>query len=548
VNFFFYFPFFIRHFFILLSTINLKKLLIMKTKLFYLFIAVFLFSFSGKAQTYPTITLIGSGNGGWTNDAETALLTDDGITYTLVDKVLTAGELKFREGRCWPTGVGACPPGSVTNPYGWGPTDAQFAIDGGWPSGTNAVPVDAGKNIQSVAGVWTITFNRINGTWSFVPGNPLPVIKLVGSAVSTPGGAVLTSDLTGNFFTAKKVTLVPGTCQFSIDGVLAGGLTFPTGDAVVGTDAMTITTTGIDYDVTFDYALAKYTFAVATFPSIAIVGSGSPGGWPANTPGEIDPGVMTTTDGNIYTLSTFPIKTGAVQFRQNNAWGPQWGGSAWPSGTASGGDIPTVAGTYNITLNVGLNTYAFSKITYAIVGEAVGGWPGDPGNPGPLDTHQLSTVDGVNYTVNNLVCTNFASGGGAKFRINNAWAGGDWGGTTFPSGTKSPGDNIPTVAGTYNLTVNVLTGAYDFGTALAVKNFNAGSFKVYPNPTKSSWNIISNDDITSVQVYDILGKSVYARTAAAKEVTVNATELSSGVYFAKVSTANGSSTVKLVKE
>ena len=53
---------------------------------------------------------------------------------------------------------------------------------------------------------------------------------------------------------------------------------------------------------------------------------------------------------------------------------------------------------------------------------------------------------------------------------------------------------------------------------------------------------------TSIRVYDVLGKSVYARAAASKEVTVNASELSSGVYYAKVATANGESMVKLVKE
>ena len=521
----------------------------MKTKLFSLFIAVFLFSFSGKSQTnaktsavFPIITLIGSGNGGWTDTAETPLLTDDGITYTLVDKVLTDGEVKFREGKCWGTACAS----TVTNPYGWGPTDAQFAIDKGWPSGTNAVPVDAGKNIFCKAGVWTITFNRIQGTWSFVAGKPLPIIKLVGSAVSTPGGAVLTSDLSGTFFTAKKVTLVPGTCQFSLDGVLAGGLTFPNGDATEGTDAMTISTTGIDYDVTFDYTLYKYTFTVATFPSIAIVGSGTPTGWPPypQPVGYVDPHVMTTTDGNIYTLKSFPIKAGAVQFRQNNAWGPQWGGSAWPSGTASGGDIPTVAGNYNITLNVGLNTYAFALNTVAVVGSGIpGGWPPYPQPVGYLDPTVMSTVDGVNYTYNGLVVT----AGAAKFRLNNSWdvnSGGD----LWPAGPKT-GNDIPTVAGTYNLKYNVVTGAYDFGTALAVNKFDAKSFSAYPNPTSGSWNITSgNDDITSIQVYDIQGKAVYTKFGASKEVSVNATELSRGVYFAKVSTANGTSTLKLVKE
>jgi len=46
----------------------------------------------------------------------------------------------------------------------------------------------------------------------------------------------------------------------------------------------------------------------------------------------------------------------------------------------------------------------------------------------------------------------------------------------------------------------------------------------------------------------MLGRSVYTKAASSKEVVVNASALSNGVYFAKVSTANGSSTVKLVKE
>lgn len=527
----------------------------MKTKLFSLFIAVFLFSFSGKAQTnaktavpvYPIITLIGSGNGGWTSTAETPLLTSDGITYTLVDKVLTDGELKFREGKCWPAGADACPPGSVTNPYGWGPTDAQFAIDKGWPSGTNAAPVDGGKNIFSKAGSWTITFNRVQGTWSFVPGTPLPVIKLVGTAVSAPGGVALTT-ADGITFTAKKVTLVPGSAKITIDGTSYGPIVtpgFPTGTATDLANSITVTTTGKDYDVSFDYSTAKYTFTLATFPQVAIIGAGA-GGWPPNPqPVEyVDQNIMNTTDGITYTLNNVPLITDNIKFRQDNSWSNNWGGLSFPTGPTDGSkDIAATVGNYNVTFNKTTGAYAFAKNTYAIVGDGVGGWPGDPGNPGPNDVHQLSTVDGVNYTKNNLVTFN----GGAKFRPNNTWSG-DWGGNSFPSGTKT-GSNIPTTAGTYNLTVNVLTGAYTFTNALAVTKFDAKSFKAYPNPTRGTWNITSgNDDITSIQVYDVQGKAVYTNFGASKEVSVNASELSRGVYYAKVSTANGTSTLKLVKE
>jgi hypothetical protein len=523
----------------------------MKTKLFYLFIAVFLFSFSGKSQN-PVITLIGSGNGGWTDTAETPLLTSDGITYTLVDKVLTTGELKFREGKCWTTG---CAP-TVTNTFGWGPTDAAFALNGGWPSGTNATPVDAGKNIQCQAGVWTITFNRINGTWSFVPGTPLPVIKLVGAAVSTPGGAVLTTQ-NGTVFTAKKVTLVPGACKFDIDGTSYGSAVapgFPTGTADAPAGSITVATTGIDYDVTFDYSTGIYSFAIATFPEIGLIGSATTGtdaGWSA------DIAKMATTDGVTYTLNgqvlysvnSSDSSPGKVKFRTYGAWTQDWGGVAFPTGPTVGnnGDIVvTKTGAYNITFNKTTGAYTFSEITLAIVGNGVGvdGWPGNPGNPGPIDVHQLSTVDGINYTKNNLTTFN----DGAKFRFNNAW-GGDWGGTTFPIGLVKTGDNIPCTAGVYNLTVNRVTGLYTFTAVLGVDKFDAKSFSAYPNPTRDSWNIVSgNDDITSLQVYNVLGKVVYTKFSSAKEVSVNASELSKGVYFAKVATANGQSTLKLIKE
>jgi hypothetical protein len=519
----------------------------MKTKLFYLFIAIFLFSFSGNSQN-PVITLIGSGNGGWTDTAETPLITTDGITYVLVDKVLTDGEVKFREGKCW---TGGCP-ATVNNKFGWGPTDPAFTLNGGWPSGANPTPVDGGKNILSKAGVWTITFNRTLGSWSFVPGTPLPVIKLVGTGVVAAGGAVLTT-ADGKIFSAKKVPLKPGACKFDIDGTSYGSAVapgFPTGTADALTGSITVTTTGLDYDVTFDYSTGAYTFALATFPEIGLIGSGTTGtdaGWSA------DIAKMATTDGITYTLNAqvlYSVNTsdsspGKVKFRTYGAWTQDWGGTAFPTGPTPGNNSDIVVsktGAYNITFNKTTGAYTFSEITLAIVGAGVGGWP--TGAPGEIDTHQLSTVDGVNYTKNNL--TTFTDG--AKFRPNNTWSG-DWGGDTFPIGLVKTGGNIPCIAGVYNLTVNRITGLYTFTAVLGVNNFDAKSFKAYPNPTSDSWNIVSgNDDIISIQVYDVLGKTVYAKSGSSKEVSVNASELSSGVYYAKIATANGESTLKLVKE
>lgn len=107
--------------------------------------------------------------------------------------------------------------------------------------------------------------------------------------------------------------------------------------------------------------------------------------------------------------------------------------------------------------------------TVALVGEAAGGWPSEPGNPGPIDIHQMSSSDGVNWTLNGVVITTAISGGngGVKFRANNDWAI-NWGASNFPTGTGTQnGANILTIAGTYDVTFNSNTGEYNFsGTSI----------------------------------------------------------------------------------
>ena len=48
-------------------------------------------------------------------------------------------------------------------------------------------------------------------------------------------------------------------------------------------------------------------------------------------------------------------------------------------------------------------------------------------------------------------------------------------------------------------------------------------------------------------VYEILGKQVMTLTPNASEVKIDAYTLSKGLYFAKISTDNGSSSLKLIK-
>jgi starch-binding outer membrane protein SusE/F len=95
----------------------------------------------------------------------------------------------------------------------------------------------------------------------------------------------------------------------------------------------------------------------------------------------------------------------------------------------------------------------------AIVGTAVGGWPGEVGNPGPIDVNQLAP-DGPNKW---KITINIAAGP-CKLRANNAWSGAgfEWAGA-FPTavGTSS-GDIIVPVAGEYTVTLDTTTNVYLF--------------------------------------------------------------------------------------
>jgi len=84
-------------------------------------------------------------------------------------------------------------------------------------------------------------------------------------------------------------------------------------------------------------------------------------------------------------------------------------------------------------------------------------------------------------------------------------------------------------------------------TSLGVDEFASASFKTFPNPTNSDWNISANSTISSVRVYDVLGKQVVALEPNANETKIDASELNLGVYFARIESVNGSKTIKLIK-
>jgi len=218
--------------------------------------------------------------------------------------------------------------------------------------------------------------------------------------------------------------------------------------------------------ITFLLIALTIGFFTAQAQTISLIGD-AVGGW--NAGDDVD---LATTDNNLYTLTGVTLASGGLKFRQDHDWPVNWGaGDAFPSGTAalSGGNFTAVAGTYDVSFN--LTTLEFSFVSNAsypeigIIGSAING--------GATTDTDMFTTDGTNYFLNAFDVTT----GDAHFRQDNAETI-NWSSAAFPSGTGTlNGDAIPVTANTYNITLDITSGAYgfDFVTISLIGQFNSWS-------------------------------------------------------------------------
>ncbi|MBK8701743.1 MAG: SusF/SusE family outer membrane protein [Saprospiraceae bacterium] len=399
----------------------------MKLRL-HLFSFMMLVSMTVFAQI-NSVGIIGSATpGGWDNQTD---MVQDGADTSLwtITITLTTGEAKFRANNAWD--------------INWGSKD--------FPAGTGT---QNGANIPVLAGDYTITFNSSTGVYYFDVDSD---IGIVGNA--TPGGWDTDTDMyidpadTNEYYI--NIDLVAGEMKFRQNDAWAvnwGANTFPTGTGTQDGPNIPIAKAG-KYTINFNKSTGAYEFEEAVaFTSIGVIGSATAGGWDTDTD-------LTRDANNADLWKGFAdLVVGEIKFRANEAWTVNWGGTAFPSGTAveGGGNIavPT-AGKYLITFNTASLEYNFTEImpftTVGLVGSATaGGWDTD------TDMVQDATDPSLWSLDTDLV------NGEAKFRAENAWTV-NWGAKDFPTGTGTQdGPNIPVYYGNYTVTFNSSTGAYNF--------------------------------------------------------------------------------------
>ncbi len=70
------------------------------------------------------------------------------------------------------------------------------------------------------------------------------------------------------------------------------------------------------------------------------------------------------------------------------------------------------------------------------------------------------------------------------------------------------------------------------------------SFSVYPNPAKNGLTISSDSDLKAINIYNSIGQKVLSLNPNQKDIHVNTSKLSAGIYFINLKTNDGISSIK----
>ncbi|TYA92140.1 T9SS type A sorting domain-containing protein [Seonamhaeicola marinus] len=82
--------------------------------------------------------------------------------------------------------------------------------------------------------------------------------------------------------------------------------------------------------------------------------------------------------------------------------------------------------------------------------------------------------------------------------------------------------------------------------SLSTNDKNAFEFRAYPNPVKDILHINTLEPISKVEIFDLLGKSVFTQYNVTDNI--NVASLNKSMYLVKLTSDNGVSTKKFLKE
>ncbi|MGL2962664.1 T9SS type A sorting domain-containing protein [Flavobacterium sp. RSB2_4_14] len=186
-----------------------------------------------------------------------------------------------------------------------------------------------------------------------------------------------------------------------------------------------------------------------------------------------------------------------------------------------------------------------SGSTYTFYTTSDGGATWSTGVPFTGTYRLLSYVPGTTI----LVATGAGAtsgGSGSAYSLNN---GTTW--TTIDSGAQRLSSSFlnATTGWCGGFSSDPFTdGIFKFTGTLSNNQFNANSFKVYPNPSSSFVTISSEQlDTFNVKVTDLTGKVMMTKDYSGVENTVDVSSFATGIYFFEIKSDNKSEIIKIIK-
>ena len=188
----------------------------------------------------------------------------------------------------------------------------------------------------------------------------------------------------------------------------------------------------------------------------------------------------------------------------------------------------------NTTINNSL--FYNNKVTNTTVTPPVLGGPSDWGAaPSGIQTFSKSLGQWISANIDNVI-------GGSIVKKNTSAAPFDVAANlassnlTYNDALGKVTYNAPTVAGENSpirfVSSSVDAGAWQSGLTLSVNdNEFAANFSVSYNSQSKNIRVLSNEDSTSLEIYNLMGSKVISLTNTSKEENINASALQSGVYI-----------------
>jgi len=98
-----------------------------------------------------------------------------------------------------------------------------------------------------------------------------------------------------------------------------------------------------------------------------------------------------------------------------------------------------------------------------------------------------------------------------------------------------------------DMTENAEFDLFVYDPSLSVTDNKLQNVSAYPNPVSSQLSIETTNEISQVEIYNVLGQQVLIIDGVSNKMNIDVSNLPSGTYLAKVVSGDASKTIKLIK-